>query len=571
MNAERRMSTCAPSVGGVAWHEINWADCYKTVGRLQARIVKASREGKPGKIKALQWLLTHSFAAKALAVRRVTENQGKKTPGVDGITWSSPAAKTEAMKSLHRRGYRAKPLRRVYIPKANGKLRPLGIPTMKDRAMQAIHKLALEPIAEMTADHNSYGFRPMRCAQDAYAQCVKTLYVKASAQWILEGDIKGCFDNISHAWLLENIPMDKQVLKKWLKAGYIERHNFNATEDGTPQGGIISPILANMTLDGLETLLNKHFFMRSENGKRRNLKVNMIRYADDFIITGESKELLEKEVKPMVVEFLAARGLKLSERKTKITHIEEGFDFLGWNFRKYDNGKFLAKPSRKNTAAFLQKAKDVIQANKTAKQENLIGKLNPLITGWVNYHKHAVAKEVFAGVDDIIWRRLWRWARRRHPQKTKTWVKDRYFQPIKGRKWAFSAKRENKLPIVLRKAADTAIVRHIKIIGEANPFDPRFDSYFDQKLGTKMAKELNGRRRLLTIWNNQNGICPKCGQKITKETGWHLHHINPRREGGPDTMSNLELQHGNCHMQTHHSRGKKFKIAGSQIASSCEA
>src|SRR6266566_2337617 len=227
--------------GVTDWHAIDWRAVNTNVRRLQARIVKATKEKRWGKVKALQRLLTHSFSGKALAVRRVTENQGKNTPGVDKITWNTPQKKINAVYSLRQRGYHPQPLRRIYIPKKNGKKRPLGIPVMKCRAMQALYLLALEPVAETTADPNSYGFRPQRSTADAIEQCFTALGKARSPQWILEGDIKGCFDAISHAWLLAHIPMDKTMLKKWLKAGYMEKHVLYPTEEGTPQGGIITP------------------------------------------------------------------------------------------------------------------------------------------------------------------------------------------------------------------------------------------------------------------------------------------------------------------------------------------
>ena len=284
MSAETR--ACAPF--GVTWPSIDWVKVQRFVRRLQTRIVKATQAGRHNQAKALQWLLTHSFSGKALAVKRVTENKGKDTPGVDKVIWKTPEAKINAMVSLKRRGYSPLPLRRVWIPKKNGKTRPLGIPVMKCRAMQALHLLALEPIAETTADRNSYGFRPQRSTADAGAQCFTSLALKASAEWVLEADIQGCFDQISHDWMIANIPTDKAVLKKWLKAGFVYQNERFPTDAGTPQGGIISPVLANMTLDGLEAMLRGKF----PKAKRPRLKMNMVRYADDFIITGHSKAWL---------------------------------------------------------------------------------------------------------------------------------------------------------------------------------------------------------------------------------------------------------------------------------------
>jgi RNA-directed DNA polymerase len=315
-------------------------------------MVKATQAGDWRRVKALQRFLVRSFCGKALAVRRVTENQGRRTPGVDGITWSTPEEKRQAIESLKRRGYQPRPLRRVYIPKAGqpDKYRPLGIPTLHDRAMQALHLLALEPVSETLADRNSYGFRSARSTADAIRQCHTILSGHGKAQWILEGDIKGCFEHISHDWLLSHVRMDREILRKWLKAGYIETGKLFPTEAGAPQGGIVSPTLANWTLDGLEVELETHFGSKG-NHKAGRCKVNLVRYADDFVITGSSKELLQMEVKPLVERFLSIRGLELSPEKTRMTHIAEGFDFLGQNVRSFD-GKIIVTPAKKNIQAF---------------------------------------------------------------------------------------------------------------------------------------------------------------------------------------------------------------------------
>jgi len=546
----------AASCREVDWHSINWAKTHQTTKRLQMRIAKAVREGRWGKAKALQWLLTHSFYGKAIAVKRVTENQGKRTPGVDGVTWDTPESKAKAVMSLKRRGYKPLPLRRAFIPKANGKMRPLGIPTMKDRAMQALHLLALEPIAETRADPNSYGFRPGRASRDAAEQCFITLSRKDSAPRVLDADITGCFDNISHDWMIANIPMDKEILRKWLKAGFIWKSQMFPTESGTPQGGIISPVLANMTLDGMERRLTERFGAKGSRKANRN-KVNLIRYADDFVITGATKEVLE-EAKAEIEDFLKERGLSLSPEKTKIVHIEEGFDFLGWNVRKYD-GKVLIKPAKKNVQTFLRKIRAIIKEAKTEKQETVIARLNPIIRGWANYHQNQVAKETFLKVDDVIWKQLWQWACRRHPNKPLKWIKNRYFVQQGRCNWVFGTtvteKNGKEMFVRLVRASDTPIRRHIKIKGEANPYDPKWEVYFEERLRLTLKDDLKGRRRLLHLWLTQGGKCPNCGEHITKETGWHLHHILPKAHGGTDAMSNLIILHPNCHRQVH-SRGK---------------
>lgn len=557
MTTQETACAGAPSHESVTWHSIDWTRCHHEVRRLQARIVKATREGKHGRVKALQWILTHSFSGKALAVRRVTENQGKKTPGVDGITWSSSEAKSQAMLSLKRRGYRPQPLKRVYIPKANGKMRPLGIPTMKDRAMQALYLLALEPVAETTADGRSFGFRPERSTADAIEQCFTALSKKVAPQWILEGDIKGCFDNISHDWLMSHVPTDREILRKWLKAGYMEDRQLFPTEAGTPQGGIISPTLANLVLDGLEAKLDVAFGRkRYANGVQTRLMVNYVRYADDFIVTGRSKELLEQEVMPIIEEFMRERGLTLSPEKTKITHIDEGFDFLGQNVRKY-NGKLLIKPSKANVATFLEKVRSAVKGNKALDQPRLIRMLNPMIQGWANYHQHVVSKKTFAHVDHEIWRVLWQWAVRRHPQKSSVWIKQRYFHSVGTRNWVFASATSERFPdgnpilSSLRKAADTPIRRHRPIKLEANPFDPMWETYFEERASLKMQNSLRGRKKLTSLWLSQGRRCPICQQLITQGTGWHVHHIIRRVDGGKDGNTNLVMVHPNCHNQVH--------------------
>lgn len=554
---EKTTNACAPPAT-VEWHQIDWVQVHRNVRRLQARIVKATKEGRWGKVKALQRLLTHSYSGKALAVNRVTENQGRKTPGVDGKTWSSPESKSQAVTSLKQRGYKPLPLRRIYIPKANGKKRPLGIPTMKDRAMQALYLLALDPIAETKADLNSYGFRKDRSCADAIGACYIALGNLASAQWVLEGDIKGCFDNISHDWMLQNVPTDKRILKKWLRAGYIEKSSLFPTEAGSPQGGIISPVLANMTLDGLETLLWKKFpDTRRKNAegvwKAYKPKVNLVRYADDFVITGATKELLENEVKPLVEEFLSTRGLVLSQEKTKITHIEEGFDFLGQNIRKY-NGKILIKPSKKNVLKHLKGIREIVKGRKMMEQSKLIDKLNPIIRGWANYHQHIVSKVTFSKVDSEIWKCLWQWAKRRHPNKGKKWIAKRYWHRNGARGWVFG-QTDKRMKLI--RTADTAIRRHVKIKGDANPYDPAWEEYFERREGFKMEKSLRGRRQLITLWRNQNGVCPVCNQRITRKTGWHNHHVIQRCMGGSNGNSNRMLLHINCHSRVH---SQKLKV-----------
>ena len=541
---------CASPGIATCWEEIDWQKARAYVKKLQMRIVKAQKEGHYSKVKSLQWLLTHSFYAKALAVKRVTSNSGKRTSGVDHELWLTPQAKFNAISKLNRRGYRPQPLRRHYIPKKNGKLRPLSIPTMTDRAMQTLYKFSLEPIAETYADPNSYGFRIGRSTHDAIEQCFTDLNKGKSPKWILEGDIKGCFDHISHQWLLENIPMDTQILEKWLKCGYVETQKLFPTDEGTPQGGTISPTLMNMTLDGLERLLHDRLPTRKKvNGKTHCNKMNFVRYADDFIITGESPEFLREKVLPIVREFLTERGLQLSEEKTVITHIGEGFDFLGKNIRKY-NGKLLIKPCKSAVRSFLGKVRDIIKSSKSIKQEILIRRLNPVIRGWVNNQRYVVSSKVFSTVDYEIYKCLWQWAKRRHKKKSRKWIARKYWHDIDSRQWTFSVPYENQgtegkpLYCKLEYATDTKIIRFKKIVAEANPFDEYWTDYFEEREGEKLLNSTKGREKLLTIWRRQGRRCPVCGDLITSETDFKVH--TPAGKNSRKIMVHKE-----CHEEIH--------------------
>lgn len=541
---------CASPGIATCWEAIDWQKALAYVKKLQVRIVKAQKEGHYSKVKSLQWLLTHSFYAKALAVKRVTSNQGKRTSGVDHELWLTPQAKFNAISKLNRRGYHPQPLRRHYIPKKNGKMRPLGIPTMTDRAMQTLYKFSLEPIAETYADPNSYGFRIGRSTHDAIEQCFTDLNKGKSPEWILEGDIKGCFDHISHEWLLENIPMDTQILEKWLKCGYVETRKLFPTDEGAPQGGTISPTLMNMTLDGLERLLQERLPTRQKvNGRTHFNKLNFVRYADDFIITGESPEFLRDKVLPIVKEFLTERGLQLSEEKTVITHIEDGFDFLGKNIRKY-NGKLLIKPSKTSVKSFLEKVRSIIKGNKSTKQETMIRKLNPVIRGWVNNQRYVVSSKVFSRVDYEIYKCLWQWAKRRHKKKSHKWIAQKYWHHIGSRQWTFSVPYENQstegepLYCKLEYATDTKIIRFKKIVAEANPFDECWTDYFEEREGEKLLNSTKGREKLLTIWRRQHRRCPVCGDLITSETGFKVHT--------PAGKNSLKIMvHKECHEEIH--------------------
>jgi RNA-directed DNA polymerase len=328
-----------------SWNDINWAEAKRDLASLQYEILKAHRGGDSAKALEAQNNLVRSFAARSLAVRKVTSNQGKNTPGVDKVIFDTPAKKFEAIETVKNlKGYKASPVKRIYIPKANGKLRPLGIPTMKDRVVQTMYLFALDPIAEETSDSRSYGFRPYRGVNDNATYLKLVLgSVTATRRFVLDADIEGFFDSVGHQWLMDHIPVDKRILKEFLTAGFVDKSVFYDTSLGFPQGSPISPTLANMALNGLQEHVGKDFLFT--------------RYADDFLIIGKSEKDLKDIAMPSVEEFLKPRGLRLNKSKTSIAEISNGFDFLGFHFREYPDktrvkgtkkGILLVKPSNKN-------------------------------------------------------------------------------------------------------------------------------------------------------------------------------------------------------------------------------
>jgi RNA-directed DNA polymerase len=483
MGKQRTAPGAGALIGGAAgWNSIDWELARCNVRRLQVRIAKAVRESRWNRVKVLQRMLTRSLHAKFLAVKRVTSNQGRKTPGVDGVLWQSARAKWQAVLGLQRRGYCPEPLRRIYIPKKNGKKRPLSIPTMKDRAMQALYKLALAPVAETTADRNSYGYREGRSCADAMAAVFNALAKPNSATWVLEGDIKGCFDEISHAWLLAHIPMDREVLRKWLEAGYVEKGLLYPTRKGTPQGGIISPTLSNMTLDGLEEEIRRSVPRRS--------RVNFVRFADDFLITGKSSRMLEGQVKPAVERFLGERGLTLSPEKTTITHIRGGFTFLGQTCRKQGNVLHIT-PAKEGVLSLKRQVKRTIRGHVSLPMPALISRLNSQLRGWGNYHRHVVASAAFRCIDKYVFEELWRMLRRRHPKKPTRWLISHYWA-ASGRKGVFSVRtttaRGRKAVYAVLRLHEIGIRRHIKVKAEANPYMPEHAAYFMKRRYVEESK-----------------------------------------------------------------------------------
>ena len=523
------------------WKSIDWKKAEAEVSRLQARIAKATQEKKWNTVKRLQYLLSHSYYAKALAVRKVTTNKGKHTPGIDKELWNTPAVKMRNVLILTDKGYKAKPLRRVFIEKpGKKKKRPLGIPCMYDRAMQALYALALDPVSETTADEKSFGFRRGRSAQDACEYIFTALSRRTSPEWVLEGDIKGCFDHISHDWLIDHIPMDKSVLKQFLKAGFVFQNELFPTDEGTPQGGVISPILANMALDGMQKVLSDRFHtnrlgkidLRFKNAH----KVNLVRYADDFIVTAATKEIAE-EAKEIIRGFLCTRGLELSEEKTLITHVDDGFDMLGWTFRRFKE-KLIVKPSKKSVKALNASLHNtVLERGKAWRQEDLIRVLNRQLRGWANYHQSVCAKDAFSRTDHILYEMLWRWAKRRHPKKNRKWITANYWYSKGLRNWVFSTKNAE-----LIRLGEVPIIRHTKVRMSANPY---LDSeYFIQRKFQNGMKRLSGRFK--KIWRNQNGCCYHSGQPMEISDEREIFYKIPKSMGGKDDVPNMAYVHKYC-------------------------
>ena len=425
---------------------------------------------------------------------------------------------------------------------------------MTDRAMQALYLLGLDPIAESQADGHSYGFRlECRCA-DALKQSHILLGNRHGPQWILEGDIKACFDRISHDWLLTHIPMDQQLLRQWLKAGFLEKHAWFATTEGTPQGGTVSPALANWTLDGLQRLLAEHF-ANTPQGQGKS-KVHLVRYADDFLITGTSKALLRDQVQPLVAHFLKQRGLRALARENPDHACGGRLRFLGAERPAYRCGKVLTKPSSQNVKTFLSKIRETIDKSGSLTAGAMIQRLNQQIKGWTMYHRYAASKRTFTYVDHRIFQMVWRWCRRRHRKKSRKWIKEKYFQHDGQRHWVFTGTlRDQKgqgWPIQLMAAAKVRIIRYVKIRSAVNPYDPKWELYLEARLGWQLTQTRTGCSRMEYLWKRQEGRCVVCGQLLRiAEEDCQIHHRIWRSRGGSEMADNLELLHANCHRQIH--------------------
>jgi RNA-directed DNA polymerase len=535
------------------WDAVDWRKTQRIVRNLRQRIFRAAQAGDQRKVRSLQKLMLRSYSNILMSVRRVTQlNAGKDTPGVDKLVVKTPAARGRMVDQLATsQPWRSKPARRVYIPKSNGKLRPLGIPTVTDRCLQATAKNALEPEWEARFEGSSYGFRAGRGCQDAISKIYLLSRPNKRKKWVVDADIKGAFDNIDHDFLMRAIGQfpGRELIRQWLKAGVMEDGVFHETPLGTPQGGVISPLLLNIALHGMEAALGVKHNRRGEiTGKRA-----VVRYADDFVVFCESQEDALRVKDETLPTWLAERGLSLSGEKTRIVHLRDGFDFLGFNTRHYQTPrtsrtgfKLLIRPSKKSVDGLREKLRDAWLELKGKRIEVVMQKLNPIIRGWANYYRTVVSSKTFQKLDDWMFRRAVRYVQFTHPNKPTEWQTGRYWgklNPKRNDHWVFGNKRTGRF---LLKFNWFKIVRHTLVRGTASPDDPSLRDYWWSRRKVNLRHLSTSD---VTLAEQQDWTCPVCGANLINGEPLERHHRIPRCEGGSDSYSNRVLLHLYCHQQ----------------------
>jgi RNA-directed DNA polymerase len=545
------------------WKSINWKEVQGRVRQLRQRIYRASEEGEMKKVRSLQRLMMRSTANILWSIHQVTVcNQGKHTPGVDGYTAITNQERLELYKRLMTYNPRdVRPVKRVHIPKAHSqKLRPLGIPTILDRCQQTIVKNALEPYWESKFERSSYGFRLGRSTHDAIERIYITAKGKGKRSWVLDADIEGAFDNITHQHIRQSISKFPGIkwIESWLKSGIIEKGQYIATPKGTPQGGAISPLLLNITLHGIEKVLNVRYDKRGQI--TRNSPYTVVVYADDFVVLAETKEECQ-EAEERLSKWLAERGLRLSKEKTQIKHIEEGIDFLSVNIRRRKSkGKkcgqtLLITPSKNAKQHFRDTLRTSWKEVVGKPFPNAIRKLNQQIMGWGNYYRHYGSKRSFKVLDHWMLQRQMEYVRRRHPKKTWKWKRARYWGEIPGRedKWVFMDPETGQF---LHKLSWIPINHHIMVKGTNSPDNPKQKEYWKKRQANKKCQQAKYRDK---IWKRQEGICPICKTELDNGEEVHVHHIQAKKDGGSNRVENLCILHASCHRQVHGKYRKQLK------------
>ncbi len=550
------------SIAAIEYKEIDWKKCISDLRAKQAEIVRAYRnKSENKKVSRLQKELVRSFAARALAVRKVSTNSGKKTPGIDQVIWDTDEKKIDAIKRLSNlANYKALPVKRIYIPKADGTPRPLGIPTMRDRAVQTMWTFALDPIAEEMSDTRSYGFRPYRGVHD----CATYLHLLLSSKHnlrrhVLDADIKNFFNSVSHNWLMDNIPMDKKILNQFIKAGFLKTNQFNSTDVGFPQGGCISPLIARMVLDGLEDELGEEY--------------RITRYADDFIVLGKSKNRLKKHALPIVQKFLNIRGLELNLDKTNVRTVQQGFDFLGLHFKEYEDPKrakgtkkgiFLVTPSKQKITDYKKKLSKIVKASRSAPIAVLINTLNLSLRGWAEHYRAVTSTKTFNDISRHVFIIIYKFLKHRYKGVPKRQIVQRHFTKIGNNRWVFCgkpldgsnlAKKSEKA--LLFQIGYVKMKRHM-VCKPLNMYDPANYEYFEKRIARTNVPDLNPKSLRSRLFKKQKGVCLICQGALNQENDLEIHHKLAKSKGGKDTLQNLVLLHKECHKQVTHTKNEKL-------------
>jgi len=554
--------TVSPSRERCSWHSIDWANAVAYVRKLRQEIFRATREGDLKKVRTLQRIMLRSYESRVMAVRKVPQtNRGKHTPGVDKVVLKTPEARGRLVDQLaHYELWKPLPARRVYIPKANGSQRPLGIPAITDRAVQAMVKNALEPFWEARFEDSSYGFRPGRGCHDALMRVYHHARANGTRHWVLDADIKGAFDNIGHDKLMEAIGHfpARELVRQWLKAGYLEDGVFHDTDSGTPQGGVISPLLANIAFHGMEEALG----IRYKNSRGTELhpkSVALVRYADDFLVFCHTREEAE-EAKRKLAAWFHERGLCFSEEKTRIVNVEEGFDFLGFNVRLYKVLKsrtglrLLMRPSKKAVLAHARELKGIFREYRGNTADRLCQAVNLKTRGWVQHFRHGVASKAFHNLDNYLFLLQWRWARWEHQKRSRRWRRTRYWGRVTNRAdiWTFHGQKSH-----MRKHSWTPIKRHVLVERFACVDDPDREGYWAARKAMEAKESLTDFQR--RIAERQKWVCPVCRDWLLNGEEWHEHRVIPGRDGGRYARDNVQLVHLFCHQAVHHGKQEKAK------------